>query len=346
MVGSLRQRLHPIIPSDLRDPVGLVVRILRSGGADGRFAILGAGLKVLAMPLDRVLAPAEARLRRDCNAPHRPVLIVTGPPRSGTTIVEQALLISLDVAYITNLMCLLPHAPIVAQRALGGSFVDRRLPLASCYGRTRSFHGPNDGLDLWDGWLGVGRTELPDRIAAAELRAFFGALQQTFDRPVVTKNNPLMGYAHLVAEALPTARFVCLRRHPLYLAQSMLMARRVLHGDTGLPYGIDDPDHRPVAPVDPIRDVCRQVAFFQRLERQQAERIGPDRFRVIDYEGFCAAPAATVRTLGRELLGLDADTGRLDQLGRLPTSQRRTLPVAEFARLEQELARLNQLEAA
>lgn len=343
MREALRRRLHGIVPSHFRDPFGLAMRILRSGDPDAWFALLAAGLKIACAPVDRALAPLEQRYARQADAPVRPLLLITGPPRSGTTLVEQALIASLPVAYITNLTSLFPHAPVTVGRLLPRPFANRSVRFHSYYGRMRSFRAPNDGLDLWDCWLGRDRTSIPTAIepgAAAAMRRFFGLLEHASGRSVVSKNNNLLGCAHLIAQALPTARFVCLRRDPLYLAQSLLVARRQIHGSSSASYGIDDPAHQTAPDQDPIADVCRQLAFFQKLEADQERRLGPERFRVVAYEDFCAAPAATVRTLGRDMLGLEADPSRLEAAGPFRISSQRTLPPPEFERLGAALERL------
>ncbi|MGI9432697.1 MAG: sulfotransferase [Myxococcota bacterium] len=334
---GLRRALERYLPLHFRDPVGLALRLLRSGSPDAGAAAFQAVLGAAAAPLDLLLRPLErARLER-AEAPAKPILFVAGPPRSGTTLVAQTLIHSLRVAYLTNLTGIFPRAPITAGRLFRARLANEKVRARSHYGRTSRIYGPNDGLQLWDRWVGGDRTRIPAALGATErlaLNRFFGAYEQEHRRPLVAKNNSLNLFAALVADALPTACFVCLRREPLFLAQSLLQARRHIHGTDTLPYGPHSPD-RDVA-LSPIDDVCAQIRFHEDTARQQQQAIGAERFRFLSYEAFCADPAAFVMETS-EKLGLPREAHV--QVPPLQASRRRTLPAEEFAELERAVER-------
>ncbi len=176
---------------------------------------------------------AESVLATPGQSTSRPILFVCGPPRSGTTLVGLSLMRSLDVAYLTNATSVFPLSPITASDLLRAIPDGRHVPLESYYGRTAGFRAPNDGLHLWDRWLGTDRGLVRDHIEADGAQAmveFFGAYEAWTGRPLVAKNNALDAHAALVAAHLPTARFLCLTRDPLFLGQSLLLARRAIHG--------------------------------------------------------------------------------------------------------------------
>src|SRR5262245_45670092 len=108
-----------LIPPTFHDPFGLALRLARSRDPDAYFAMSTALLSPLTAPLDRLLALAERRIYARATAPQRPILFVTGAPRSGTTLVSQALVHHLPVTYFNNLSALFPRAPIVANRLFG-----------------------------------------------------------------------------------------------------------------------------------------------------------------------------------------------------------------------------------
>ncbi len=337
IVGALRAQLHQTVPSHFRDPVGLALRVLRSRDADGRAALLQAGARLLLSPADAVWSRLASGPHEDDAGPSLPVLFITGPPRSGTTLLHQSLIRALPVAYLTNLASLFPRCAVAGKYPLTGALDNAHVGLVSYYGRTRSFSGQSDGLEFWDRWVGADRRATPSCIAPAaarEMRGFFGRLERRSGRMVVAKNNNLLASAHLVAEALPTARFVCLRRDPLYLAQSLLVARRDIQGTSDVSYGIDDVGVAGTPPDDPIADVWRQVRFYQGLEASQVRRLGSDRFLVVRYEDFCADPLSIVRQIGKDVFGFDDVSASLDPL--VP-SRRQTLPDDEFERLAKEL---------
>jgi hypothetical protein len=330
----LRSLLHQAVPNHFQDPVGLALRILRSGNADAVSALLQAGAKLGLVPADALLTGLTRLLGEDDAEPSRPILFVTGPPRSGTTLLHQSLIRALPVAYVSNLASLLPRSAASGAFPLAAAIANDRVRLESYYGRTRALSGPSDGLEFWDRWLGPDRRAIPSEIAPAaarEMRRFFGRLERRTSRPVVAKNNNLLGSAHLVAEVLPTARFVCLRRDPLYLAQSLLKARRDIQGSSDVSYGIDEGG---AAAADPVEDVLRQVRFYEKLEAAQAARLGAERFLVVGYEELCADPTSVVRLIGRTVFGFEDVTTGVEPLR---PSRTRTLADEEFERLSQRL---------
>jgi len=332
---TFRTLIQRTIPSHFRHPFGLAKRVWQSGGAEGRFAMLLAGLGLVATPLDLLLAPLERRLYRRASMPRLPMIFVCGPPRSGTTVVAQALARALPVAYFTNFTSLFPRSPVTASRIFRVRPRSDAVTLSSHYGRSVGMRGPNDGLYLWDRWLGGDRMSTVQRleaVAARDLAQFFGAYEAWAGRSLVTKNNSLNAHAALIGAQLPTARFICLDRDPVFLAQSLLIARSHIHGDEMVAYGLHDGSSRG---RDPVGDVCRQVRFHQQLAKAQLAQLGPERFEILSYETFCANPAEIVAKVAG-WLEVVADESKLP--GALGESRSRRVAPGVFARLEQEFS--------
>lgn len=336
----IRRLLHRYVPAQFHHPVGLARRLVASGDPAAGFAMRAAAGALALAPLDLALSLVERRRRGRAEPPRGPLVFVCGAPRSGTTLVAQALIRALPVSYFNNLTSLFPRAPITADRLLGRLVRHRPVTFHSYYGRTAHLSGPNDALYFWDRWLGPDRDRPPETItppAAKAMRAFFGAWEAHTGRPLVNKCNALVASAHLVAEVLPTARFVCLTRDPVPHVLSLERARREIHGDPRVRYGLGPPPANQPAD-DPLVDLCRQAVFHQRLAARQERRLGLSRFRVISYEAFCKDPDAVVRLIGREHLGLtDAQIGRTAEVFRASTASH--LPAEQRQRIEAELAR-------
>lgn len=326
--------------------MGLARRLLGSGDGDAYAAMAHAALGLACSPLDLLLAPSERRLYAAAAPPTLPQLFVCGPPRSGTTLVAQALIAHLPVAWLSNLGAIFPRAPLRAMALLGRRLPPWRASYRSYYGRSRALGAPNDSLALWDRWLGTDRTRIRTALSAAEADAlvrFFGALEALTHRPLVAKNNNLNLQAGPVAAALPTARFLCLDREPAYLAQALLLARRDIHGDAGVPYGLHP---GAVAADDPITSVCRQVVLHRRAAQEVAARLGPTRVRIIDYEWFCAHPRAAMELVSQELLGISPGAWcTMDPALHFKASRRIRIPAEEFAAIEAGLDRLSAANA-
>lgn len=330
----LRRLLHPIVPAHYRHPVQLARRIVTSGQPAAWFAVGSAALTAAAAPLDVLLRRTEERRRRHHPVPRHPVVLVCGPPRSGTTVMAQTLIRTLKLSYVTNLMAMFPRSPVTASELLGTRPDAGIVDVTNYYGRTSGFARPNDALPIWDRWLGNDRTTIPvalDEAVVTDMASFFGSLEAAYGRPVLSKNNGLNACAHLIADALPTAQFVCMDRDPVFLAQSLLRARREIHGTDDSPYGL----HGGRRDADPVTDVVTQVRWHHDLAARQEAAIGTARFHRVSYEAFCANPAATVRELADRVFGSRAvHDGPMPQL---KASTSVTIDRVEFRALERQV---------
>lgn len=241
---------------------------------------------------------------------------------------------ALPVTYITNLMAMFPRSPVTASRLLSVRPDRSLVGLGNYYGRTAGFRRPNDALPMWDRWLGADRTVIPTELGdevGRDMRGLFGTLEAMGGgRPVLAKNNGLNAAAHLVGDVLPTAHFVCMDRDPVFLAQSLLQARRQIHGDDAIPYGL----HGGQRHTDPVDDVVSQVCWHRELAMTQQAALGADRFWRVSYEAFCADPAPLVDRVAREVLDVSPSIGDLPTL---QASRRVTLESDEFDRLERRV---------
>jgi hypothetical protein len=306
MPTLLRHWLHRFVPSHFHDPVGLTRRLLATGDPAALWAMRTALLGLAATPLDLMLALAERRRYRKAPAPRLPMIVICGAPRTGTTLVEQVLITHLPVAFINNLTAIFPRAPLTANRLFRPAAPAQGGAYHSYYGKTVGVAGPNDGLHLWDRWLGAERTRVRTSLTLSEerdMRRFFGAMEETFGKPILVKNNNLNASASLIAEVLERAVFICMTRDPLFLAQSLLLARRDIHGGEDVPYGLVGGPGSGAEAGDVIEDVCRQVLYHEQVAREQQTRIGAQRFWIVRYEAFCRDPTALVGRVAVDVLG-------------------------------------------
>jgi hypothetical protein len=294
------------VPAQFHDPFGLALRLVRSRDPAALFAMATAAGGLAAAPLDLLLQPIEARIVAEPAETQRPLIFVCGAPRSGTTVVYQTLVSHLPVAYFSNLTALFPRSPLTAHRLFARLMPKPAAAYQNFYGRTQGLSGTNDALFLWDRWLGSDRAAAPQAIDANRSRAmtsFFSACDREFARPLVNKNNSLNLSAHLVAELLPQATFLCVTRDLPRLAKSLYRARCDIHGRPDASYGIETPDALPANTSDAVASVCSQAQFYEQVNLQQRDRLGANRFWLVPYEDFCRDPRALVRQVAGDVLG-------------------------------------------
>ena len=344
--AALPARARPnLLPPNFQDAGGLFLRILQTRNPAAYFAVAHTALAIATAPLDQLLRRFERRLYARAEAPKKPIVFVGGAPRSGTTILEQVLVGSLPVTYFNNLTAVFPRSPIMANRIFGRLLRKPSKELQNFYGRTSGFGNRNDGLHLWDRWLGNDRYRPPTAMApevADDMRRFFGAFEAAFGGPIINKNNALAICADVIGAALPTSHFVCIRRQPLYAVQSILGTREFIQGKREAPYGVGDPAYTAPPGSNPIEEVCAQVLYTERRMAELQKTLGPKRFWVIEYEEFCEAPHVVVERVADEILGITIDSGAVRAaMPPLKSTNKSKLSPHEHERIEATLARLS-----
>lgn len=337
-MGRLRALLHKAVPAHFADPFGLAARLWRSDSPDAKYAMFNAVATLALTPLDLAMSAAERRLVSANDAmPSPPMLVVCGAARSGTTVVGQTLITSLPVAYVDNFTSFFPRSPLTARKLFRSKQANHRIEPRSHYGRTASRWAPNDGLYLWDRWLGEDRTKVATAISPADvaaMREFWTSYAASLGAPVVAKANRIVAHMELVGSAMPNVTFLVVERDPLYLAQSLLQARRHIHGSDTVPYGLSDPALAST-PMSPYASVAQQVAFAIRRATEAEEALGSERVWRIRYESFCA-DAGPPAQRAADLLGVAVNRDRLEAVApSLIARTQQTLSDAEFELLRQ-----------
>jgi hypothetical protein len=324
--------------SNFQDPWGLVRRMLTSRQRGARAALMRAALRYAAIPFDIALRPFERRRLSSADVMPHPIVLIVGGSRTGTTLLCQTLTRHLPVTYTSNIVEVFPRSPITASRLFRFLTLRRQranVSYQSYFGNTRGLGAPNDGFDIWNRWLGIDRYRSKQSLSSresTELREFFEAWTTTFGQPMVNKNNRNCGVISLLARVLPQAHFVIVRRDPLYVAQSLLIARKCIQGDESIGWGFAS---QPKTEY-PIEAVCRQVAEVEKTLKRQQDDLDPSRITHVQYETFCADPVATVVRLGHHL-GLEQLY--LDDLVPFETTNHRRLCDTDFSSLEREVRR-------
>lgn len=290
---------------NFKDPLGLLKRMLASGNKIAYFTLLREGLGMLFRPLDWILQHWERRRIQSTNSSGHPILLILGGSRSGTTLLYQTLVQYLPVSYFSNLSASFPRSTISASKLFYPFLSKRKGNFKNYYGSVGGFNGPNDGFPIWNRWLGEDRSHVPDHIPPdqlADMRQFFRAWQTAFPRPFINKNNRnTLGMVWFEA-GLDDVRYLEIRRHPVYVVQSLILSREAIQGSKYIGWGLKARDSRQGAdPLCYIDDICRQVFEVEKSLDAVRASIPADRYRKITYENFCADPVAVVQEVARFL---------------------------------------------
>jgi hypothetical protein len=307
MWGRLKLTFSRYVPAHVGNPFGLARRMIFSGNAAALSTLFVTALGILCIPLDMLLSLRERRLITAAAAtPARPVIFVCGPARSGTTLVFQVLCRHLDVSYLQNFTALFPRSPILVSkmyRRLFGLKRDSSDRYMNYYGKTSGLGGPSEANHIWNRWVQPDATGFRTILSAAgaqEAARFFAAFGEIDHKVVISKNNNMNVFADVVAAAMPNVLVICLRRSPEFLAQSLLQARRDIHGSVSHGYGVQNVEDA-AAISDPMTSVASQVFYLNRKARELLSLVGANRFWIIDYEEFCRDPGKLVSDISKKL---------------------------------------------
>lgn len=313
------------------DPIGVVRRMVTSRNPVALATLARAAARPVVGPISRRWARIDAELIAEAPPSDRPIVMVTGGARTGTSLTAQILAMRLDVDWFDNRVDLFPHSPLYAARRWPSNIAD--IELASYYGNSRRLGAMSDAFGIWNRWLGDDRyvPELRDDAVDA-MRRFFDARDQLSPRPLLNKNNRNLPIAVDIARAIPRLRVVTITRDPLDTVASLLVARRVVQGDVTKPWGVLSRSE--VAADDPlgyVDDVCAQVLECNRVAEQVVETLGPQGV-VLRFEDVLADPHKAAEIVG-EAHGVAA---RPDAPDLLLSAQhrRRSMTAAEEERAE------------
>ena len=306
-------------------------------------ALIREALSLGAAPIDMLMSRSERRRLAKSEPSQHPLVLIIGAPRSGTTLVYQALAHYLDVTFPPNTSSILKRSPITAA-LVQERFSGRTKPnFSNYYGQTSRLSDCNDAFDLWNRWLGEDRyyptTSLSDE-QAADMRNFFDAWTNAFDKPFLNKNNRNAFAVELLAEHLPNAKFVVVRRNPLMVAQSLIVAREKIQGDKKTGWGLESASTNgnsdPLAYVD---DVCRQITTIDDETDRQLATVDSGRIVNIAYEGFCESPHQAIRSIADKFAGVQVDPAAdLDSLQPFEVSHQLTISADEQQRIRERFS--------
>ena len=274
--------------------------------------------------LTEVLAAIDpARVADDGR--HLPLIVIVGAPRSGTTLVHQALAHAGDAAYVSNIA-----ARFAACAPLGALLHDAMGVAAPFTGR--SLHGatsdpaePHEFGRFWEMLFGVDSLEEPaaPHPPGEEDWKPLDHLMGAFGRPLLVKSFGYLWHVAALAARYPAASFVHVQRDAAANAASLARLYRARSGPGGPPLWtsavtratIDrwsgaDLDQRCLAQVNDLN---------QRIRRDLGD-IDASRSVSITLEAFLADPPGALATIG-DAVGMAVDPQRAAHVGTVLAAQ-------------------------
>jgi len=258
--------------------------------------------------LNRLLSPLQESLEQENDGPRYPVILIIGPPRSGTTLTSQILAHADCFGYISNFVARFWQAPAVG--ALAEQALNIRVSAASSreyvstHGVTDGWTEPHEFGYFWSRWFDLGQPthrlepELRKTVDGAGLRHALASIEAVYRRPMVYKNNSWCTLqASFLAALLPTTIFVVCRRDPIVIARSLLAARRERQGDERLWWSIRPSRYRELLALPPEEQVVLQALEIEREMDEELSSVPANRIVEAHYVETCRSPLRLIEAI-------------------------------------------------
>lgn len=201
---------------------------------------------------------------------HQPVFII-GAPRTGSTILYQTLTNQLDVLYVDNLVCKF------YKNFFFGFWLSDKLFKQKAHNCFKSNHGdtsscgphaPSECGGFWYRWLTVDRHFIDyDDITEEmieQIRDEITAVINCFDKPLVFKNLNAGQRLRLLQKCFPDAKFIFLKRDPLFTAQSILKAKRKVGISDDIFWSVMPSNVKELEKLNSYEQIIKQIYFLEK----------------------------------------------------------------------------------
>lgn len=229
-------------------------------------------------------------------------MFITGLPRSGTTLLLQALVRAFGFAYLTNFAAARWHYPVLATRLLQTLPLRRSIDFHSEHGRTRGPWAPAEGYSVFNRWF---KGSDSDALAASALseetiaagRQTVAALEATMGGPFLNKNVKHGVRLTALQRVFPNAVYIATQRDPEAVGRSLLQSRVDRFGSTQQWMSVKPANWRAALDLPPPAQVAEQMAQYTDELMAGHAAVGADRFYFVSYDALCADPKATLEAI-------------------------------------------------
>ena len=275
-------------------------------------------LNIIRKHLNKILAKREHGLTRnkfdvDCS----PVFII-GAPRSGTTLLLQALIGTTNFDYFSNLQCALCGCPALTANVLKKQKSFNAQSFTSNYGTTKGLSGPSECGSFWYRFF----PEDPDleppvkemQCTLTRLRNSISLITLATEKPLLLKNlQNVTRLAHLQF-AFPNAIFIYVTRNLFENACSVLHARLPFEKDTNSWWSIKPNNWKKCLAKGPVDRTLAQISLIQGQIESHFSQFTTPRIIRIQYEKFCESPNVQLDKLIAQLKHFGCDINQTRHL--------------------------------
>jgi hypothetical protein len=251
--------------------------------------------------LQRFIACWEHSTFNTDSGSRTPPIFIIGAPRTGSTILYQALTNAYLFAYIDNTASTwyrnLRFGLWLSQKKYGNAPHNN---FKADHGNTSTFggHAPSECGQFWYRWLPrdrhfIDHDEVTDRMVREIQQEVLGA-SGYLQRPLLFKNLNAGQRLRFINRAFPDAKIVFVRRDPRFVTRSILKARKKVGIPANQWWSIMPPNVKDLLQLPEPEMCAAQVYYLERQIDEDLKLFPADNVRVVHYQELCEE---TVRQL-------------------------------------------------
>ena len=232
---------------------------------------------------------------------HLHPVFIAAAPRTGSTILYQALTNSLDVLYPDNVVNHFYRDFNAAFRLSNFIYGNKAHNcFTSHHGRTYhcGMHAPGDVSGFWYRWFRFGQDYLTEgdisNVAKEELRTNIFAVSWHFRKPIIFKNQHNSQRLRLLRSIFPEMKIVFLHRNPIDTLLSILTARQKEHVPEQEWWSVKPKNYSELQHLPLLKRVMSQVYYLEKEIHEACQLLPPGQVISLQYEAFCQAPKKTI----------------------------------------------------
>ncbi len=224
-----------------------------------------------------------------------PIIHIIGAPRSGTTLLNQFLISSLDIGYINNLIATFWKVPIYGIKLSRKLLDPKESNYNSTFGRTKDITEPHEFGYFWNYWLKY--TDFLERDKSHEskidwenLKLILNSMANVFDKPMIFKSFLLGFHAQKIFEIMPKTIFIFIKRDFYDNANSILKFRKKVFDSEDIWVSIMPKGYEYLKKLNKYEQITSQIKLINDSYDKQMEGIDNINKIEISYEEFCKNP--------------------------------------------------------
>jgi hypothetical protein len=223
--------------------------------------------------------------------PAHPAVFIIGAPRTGSTIFYELVTNIYDVLYISNLNYL-GFRNLFFSFWLSNSLFKNKPHnyFASSLGRTfdGGLKAPHEGDRFWYQFIpkGIHYLELEDvkMKKVKKIKRIINAIIHKYNKLFVFKSMPAGLRLKIVKKLFPDAKFIFIKRNPVFVAQSIIKARIKYHGDENSWWSIKPKNYNEIKDDKYYRQVVKQIYYIEKQIEEDKALFPSKNFLTVSYE--------------------------------------------------------------